>query len=113
MRAIDDEEARVARMHIESPDLDLQTVARADGLWTAMAEYERGDLSLARLCWELLHRLVPVADEAWANGLTARWSELEAINDRVLGDRCHQLTLEERSQVARILTELRAVLVGG
>ena len=29
MRAIDDEEARVARMHIESPDLDLQTVARA------------------------------------------------------------------------------------
>jgi len=103
----------VARMHIERPELDLQTVARADGVWTAMAEYERGELSLERLCWELLHRLVPIAGEAWASGLTARWSQLEAVNDRVLTDRCHQLTLEERDEVARILAELRAVLVGG
>jgi hypothetical protein len=100
-------------MHIESPDLDLQTVARADGLWTAMAEYERGELSLERLCWELLHRLVPVAHEAWARGLSARWSQLEAINDRVLTDRCHQLTPAERAEVARLLGEVRALLVEG
>jgi hypothetical protein len=100
-------------MHIESPDLDLPTVVRADGMWTAMAEYERGHLSLERLCWELLHRLVPVAHEAWASALTARWSELEAINDRVLADRCHQPTPAEHRDVARILGELRALLVEG
>jgi hypothetical protein len=100
-------------MHIKSLDEDLQAVARADGLWTAMAEYDAGDLSLERLCWELLHRLVPVAHEAWAHGLTAHWSELEAINDRVLGDRSHQLTPDEHREVTRILNELRSLLVGG
>jgi hypothetical protein len=100
-------------MHITSLDEDLQAVARADGLWTAMAEYEQGALSLERLCWELLHRLVPVAHEAWAHPLTAGWSQLEAINDRVLSDRCHQPTPEEHREVARILGELRSVLVEG
>jgi hypothetical protein len=100
-------------MHTDSPEMDLPTVARVEGLWTAMADYERGRLTLERLCWELLHRLAPVAHEAWATGPTVRWLQLEAVNDRVLGDRRHQVTCEEHLEVLRILEELRTLLVGG
>ena len=103
----------MARTDMESPELDPQAVALADGMWTAMADYQAGRLSLERLCWEVLHRLVPVACVPWASGITSCWTQLEAINDRVLTDRRHQLTPEEHDRVADLLEDLRVQLVEG
>jgi hypothetical protein len=91
-----------------------QIVALVDGMREAIQTFERGQLRIDRLAWELKSRIAllrDVSDKAWADELKAIWNQLEVINAFFIESGRDSLTDEERKELDAVLDEMGAALV--
>lgn len=94
-------------------EVDGMVAELAQGIVVAMDSFNRGDLALERLVWQLESRISAMegtADREWIEELRSVWWQLEYVNALVLDAGRSALTEQERHSIDEAVSELRAML---
>lgn len=93
---------------------DPQISALVEEMLNAITRFERDDLPLARLSWELKSRVAALegsADPVWVEQLRAKRNEIEVISAVSIESDRDAMSDVQREEAFGILEELRAMLI--
>jgi hypothetical protein len=84
-----------------------------NGMQTSILAFEKGELSIDRLAWELKSRISALRDTtdiAWVDELKEIWNQLEVVNAFFIESGREDLNADEKKEIREILDELSVAI---